>query len=158
MAAEKKPTFGPLENPAIFADKWLRRFHTHVFAVESLEFRDEMTNWTTIGFELLLAFEEQSSALGYNKELLSTIFVHSEYFLRSPAHVWRMAEKLRDLVNWALDEATRSIQADKDCGPEEKARFDALVDRITLATKKGKWNGDVPGITSKQLEHTKLFA
>lgn len=181
MAAQKKPTFGPvsspflscnkservltlsqLETPAIFATKWFCKFDNHVISAVYLNNYDARTAWISAGFELYLAFKKQSSALGFNKEILSTArFEEEAISTASPqredlkhvyGNVWEAGEKLRDLVNWSLDEQTQATQTFKIYTSEEKIRFDALVDKVTLASVEGLWDHEVSQKSLEQVE------
>ncbi|CAK1359270.1 unnamed protein product [Cercospora beticola] len=152
MAAQNKPTFGPLETPAVFASKWLRRFEKHFLSLGSYDFRIDWTDWMSKSFELYLAFTKQSDDMGFSREMLSTVSVTSGDFFHTAEDVWRTAEGLREWVNWSLEEEAQSMQASKNYTRQEKIKFDDLMDKITLATVAGTWNGEVSQESSEKLE------
>lgn len=57
--------------------------------------------------------------------------------------VWNGAGRTRDLINYQLEAGDQTMRRNARAMPEVKAKFDVLMDRVTMAVVDGIWNGEI---------------
>ncbi|PIA98039.1 hypothetical protein CB0940_05506 [Cercospora beticola] len=154
MVTQNKSMFGPLETKHIFAAKWFRKFDKHVMTA-AWKTNEGWVDWVSLGVDMTLAFKEQSAALNFDEETLSRL--HIRFYQQDqhkPDNVWAAAEKLREMINWHVDDGARVMRLRGRAMPEVKVKFDDLVDKVTLAIADGLWDGGISEEALKVLEKT----
>ncbi|PPJ55942.1 hypothetical protein CBER1_03574 [Cercospora berteroae] len=154
MAVQNGIPFSPLETPSIFATKWFHKIDQHV-TMADYQTNDAWVDWTTKGYELFMAFRKQGAALHFDQQTISAVPVACGRDGDKVGDAWNAAEKLRDVVNWSIDEGVQSLRHAGRSMPEVKYKFDILVDNVTLAIVDGTWDGEISKLSQKVIEKIK---
>lgn len=109
----------------------------------------------TKGYELFIAFRKQGAALHFDQQAISAIPVACGRDGDKIGDAWNAAEKLRDVINWSIDEGVQAFRHVGNSMPEARRKFDILVDNVTLAIVDGIWDGEISKLSQRVIEKIK---